>query len=166
MNSRTTKFIFTESRGGKRRLIQGFHAVFIGFLPVLPPLASSRAWDKERGMNTRTHGILDYIVGILLIATPWLFGFAQDRAETWIPVLLGAGALLYSLLTDYEFGVWRIIPMRTHLALDVASGLFLAASPWLFDFADLVYWPHLAFGIFEIAAAAMTQRAPRRAPTV
>ena len=117
-------------------------------------------------MSTRTHGILDYIVGILLIAAPWLFGFAQGGAETWIPVLLGIGALFYSLLTDYEFGIWRVIPMKTHLALDMASGVFLAASPWLFGFADLVYMPHLLVGLVEIGAAAMTRRVPQRIATV
>jgi hypothetical protein len=54
----------------------------------------------------------------------------------------------------------RVIPMRTHLALDTASGLLLAASPWLFGFVESVYLPHLIMGAFEIGAAAMTRRTP------
>jgi hypothetical protein len=38
------------------------------------------------------------------------------------------------------------------------SGALLAASPWLFGFADRVSTPHLVLGIFEMAAAVMTQR--------
>ena len=110
-------------------------------------------------MNTRTHGILDYVVSALLALSPWLFGFANDGAETWIPVILGAMGLLYSALTNYEFGLVRIIPRSRHLALDVASGIFVAASPWLFGFSDRVFMPHLIFGLLEIGAAMMTRRA-------
>ena len=114
-------------------------------------------------MNTKTHGILDYLVGALIALSPWLLGFAAGGAETWVPVLVGVGALVYSTMTNYELGLVRVIPMGTHLTLDAASGLFLAASPWLFGFADVVFIPHLAFGILEIAAAAMTRRAPAAA---
>jgi SPW repeat len=106
------------------------------------------------------HGVLDYLVGILLIAAPWILGFADNGPATYVPVILGAGALVYSLLTNYELGLLRIIPFGTHLILDVLSGAFLAVSPWLFGFADQVYLPHLIVGVFEIAAGLMTSNAP------
>jgi SPW repeat len=109
---------------------------------------------------TRVHGMLDYLVGALLIVAPWLFGFAAGGAETWVPVVLGAGAILYSLFTDYELGVVRRIPMPTHLILDLGSGVLLAVSPWLFGFADRVWQPHLIIGLIEIGTAAMTRRVP------
>ena len=113
-----------------------------------------------RVISTKTHGILDYLVGIILISAPWIFGFARNGAETWVPVILGAGAILYSLLTNYEMGVSKTISMRTHLALDVASGIFLAASPWIFGFNDYVYLPHLILGLGEIAVATLTNPYP------
>jgi hypothetical protein len=48
-----------------------------------------------------------------------------------MPVALGAGALVYSALTDYELGLARFIPMPTHLFLDGLSGAFLVVSPWV-----------------------------------
>ena len=114
-----------------------------------------------RFIPTSVHGVLDYLVGALLIAAPWLFNFARGGAETWVPVILGAGALLYSLFTNYELGVVRRISMPTHLGLDAASGLLLAISPWLFGFSDFVFWPHLILGVFEIVAALTTKTAPR-----
>jgi hypothetical protein len=105
----------------------------------------------------KMHGLLDYVVGVVLIAAPWLFGFADDGPATYIPVALGAGALVYSILTNYEFGVVRLIPFRVHLLLDVLSGAFLAISPWLFGFSNKVYLPHLVFGLIEIAAGIMTR---------
>ncbi len=113
-----------------------------------------------RIIPTKIHGVLDYLVGALLIAAPWLFDLAQGGAETWVPVALGASALVYSLLTDYEMGLVRKLPMPTHLTLDLLSGLLLAASPWIFGFADRVYLPHLVLGIFEIGASLLTSRTP------
>src|SRR5687767_9993769 len=87
-----------------------------------------------RPISTKTHGYLDYIIGVLLIAAPWLFNFDRDGAETWVPVILGIAIILYSLLTDYELGVSHMISMRTHLMLDIVGSAFLAVSPWLFNF--------------------------------
>ena len=113
-----------------------------------------------RFISTRTHGMLDYLVGILLIVAPWLFGFAEGGAETWVPVIVGAGALVYSLMTDYELGAARIISMPTHLGLDGGAGIFLIVSPWLFGFAELVWIPHVLVGIIEVGAALMTHKVP------
>lgn len=99
---------------------------------------------------------MDYLVGIVLIAAPWLFDFARGGAETWVPVILGAGAIIYSLMTNYEYSMSRTISMRTHLTLDLCSGILLAASPWLFGFHEYVYLPHLIVGIAEIGASLMT----------
>jgi hypothetical protein len=104
--------------------------------------------------------MVDYVVGALMILAPWLFGFSDTGIGAWIFVILGAGAILYSLLTDYELGVSRMIPMSTHLGLDIASGALLLVSPWLFGFADQVSAPHVVFGLFEIAAALTTQKVP------
>src|SRR4051794_24660598 len=96
-----------------------------------------------RVIPTRVHGVLDYVVGALLIAAPWLFHFNYGGAETWVPVVLGAGAILYSLCTDYELGILRLIPMPAHLMLDLGSGVLLALSPWLFGFHERVWAPHV-----------------------
>lgn len=113
-----------------------------------------------RVIPTRTHGMLDYGMGALLMVAPWLLGFADSGPEMWVPILLGAGVIVYSLLTDYELGVARAIPMPTHLALDAAGGVLLAASPWLFGFADEVWLPHLVLGLLEIGASLMTRTRP------
>lgn len=54
-------------------------------------------------ISTKAHGVLDYLMGILLIASPWLFNFNRGGDETWIPVILGSAIILYSLFTDYEY---------------------------------------------------------------
>jgi hypothetical protein len=95
-------------------------------------------------------------MGILLVASPWIFGFADNGMQLWIPVILGVFMLIYSLMTDYELGLSDNISMRTHLIIDFISGVLLAASPWIFGFAGEVYLPHLVLGIAEIGAAVLT----------
>ena len=113
-----------------------------------------------RVIPTQIHGYVDYLMGVVLIAAPWLLGFADGGPEQWVPVVLGAGVIVYSLLTDYELGVMRMIPMPVHLGLDVLGDAFLAISPWLFGFSDVIWWPHVVFGLLEIGAGLMTQSSP------
>jgi hypothetical protein len=113
-----------------------------------------------REISTRAHGVLDYLLGAVLIAAPWLLGFASDGPQTWVPVAVGALGLAYSLFTDYELGVIRRIQMPVHLWLDALGGLALAISPWLFAFDERVWLPHLVLGAMEIAVAFFTQTIP------
>lgn len=114
-----------------------------------------------RFIETKTHGYLDYIMGALLIAAPWIFDFDRGGAETWVPVILGVAMIGLALMTDYEMGASRQISMRTHLTIDLISGALLAVSPWLFGFNEYVWEPHLILGILEIGAALTTKLHPR-----
>lgn len=109
-------------------------------------------------ISVRTHAIIDYIVGALLILAPFLFGFANGGAAMWVSILLGASIIVYSLLTRYQLAAARVIPFKVHLALDAAGGLLLLVSPWLFGFVDLVWWPHVLVGLAELGVVAMTEK--------
>lgn len=113
-----------------------------------------------RFIETKTHGYLDYLMGILLLVAPAILGLDMSSPAGAVPMILGALTIVYSLMTSYELGVTNVIPMKTHLAIDFLSGVFLAASPWLFGFADEVYLPHLILGIIEIGASLMTKIHP------
>jgi hypothetical protein len=107
----------------------------------------------------RVHGILDYVVAVLLILSPRIFGFDSAAAEARVPVILGWVTLAYSLLTNYELGLFKVLPFRAHLTIDMIGGLFLAVSPWLFAFSDRVWGPHLVIGLLEVGAVLMTRTA-------
>jgi hypothetical protein len=89
-----------------------------------------------RFVPTKLHAPLDYIVGAVLVAGPWVFRYSDDTAATTISIVLGAGLIAYSLLTNYELGVWKVAPMAVHNLIDIVAGAVLLASPWLFGFAD------------------------------
>lgn len=85
-----------------------------------------------------------------------------NGAETWVPVIMGAGVIVYSLITNYEWGMIGILSMPLLLAMDVVGGVLLAASPWLFGFSERVWMPHLILGVAEIDAGMMTQTVPTK----
>jgi hypothetical protein len=114
---------------------------------------------------TSVHGILDYIVGIALIAAPYLFGFAEfGGPAVAVPTVLGIGLIVYSLITKYELGLVKILPMKLHLTIDMIAAIVLAISPWLFGFADLpanAWVPHVLVGITVIIVVLLSQSTPR-----
>ena len=113
-----------------------------------------------RFLPARIHGVIDYLWGLGLLASPWAFGFADGGTPQWVAVVFGVGAIAYSAVTDYELGLVRLVPIRLHLGLDEFAGAFLAASPWILGFADRVYGPHLAFGVFAVVASLITRTEP------
>lgn len=113
---------------------------------------------------TKIHGVIDYATGLLLIAAPFLFGFADGSAAQWVPMVLGIATIGASLMTRYELGAYGLIPMPMHLMLDAGTAIFLIASPWLFGFAGRIYWPHVMIGVFELVIGASSRTQPQRLP--
>ena len=108
-------------------------------------------------VGTKVHGLLDYLMGIGLIAAPLLLNLATDGVETWVPALLGVVIIGYSLFTDYELGIWKILSIRTHLKLDLIGGILLTTSPWIFGFNHLVWIPHFLLGIILICISLVSK---------
>jgi SPW repeat len=128
-------------------------------------MSSATSFDTRsfsmRFIPTKLHAPLDYIVGVALIAAPWIFQFSEHTAATVVPIVLGIGLIAYSLLTDYELGVWKVAPMAVHNLIDIAAGALLAASPWIFGFADEsanVWVPHVVVGLAAIFLGLTTKQ--------
>lgn len=116
-----------------------------------------------RFIPTGIHAYFDYIGGIGLLVAPFVFAFYNlGGAAVIIPMLLGAGLLVYSLLTNYELGIpgLKFIPMQVHLILDFVAAAFLALSPFLFGFiskAPNVWLPHIIAGVAVILLVLVSQ---------
>jgi SPW repeat len=114
-----------------------------------------------RFIPTRLHAPLDYIVGAGLIAAPWIFQFSEHTTPTVLSIVLGIGLIDYSLITNYELGVWKVAPMAVHNLFDILAGALLAVSPWLFGFADEganVWAPFLVVGLAAIFLGLTTKQ--------
>ena len=116
-----------------------------------------------RFIPTGVHAYFDYIGGIALLVAPFIFGFfSVGGAAVIIPMVLGIGLILYSLLTNYELGIpgLKFIPMPYHLAFDFVASAFLAVSPFLFGFinkAPSAWLPHIIAGIVVILLVLVSQ---------
>src|SRR3954451_19679307 len=111
------------------------------------------------------HGVMDYVCGILLLASPNLLGFANvSGPASWVPRVIGLVILVQAMTTDYELGIMKMLPIGMHLLADYIIGALLIASPWLFGFSGMrVATMTLAvMGILVIGLSAMTQ--PRGRP--
>ena len=121
---------------------------------------------KLRVIPTKVHGAVDMATGPALIAAPTLLRMNGNKGATIPPRAVGAAALVNALLTDYEFGLKRILPMRTHLALDAVGGVTLAATPFLTRASKkgVRHWlPHAVLGANEVFLALTTKQRPPRA---
>lgn len=109
-------------------------------------------------ISRKFHAVLDYLSGVLLIIAPWVLDFNESNVASAVAVVAGVLILIMAIMTDYEGGLVRTIPMSTHLNMDIILGILLAASPWLFNFNEEVYLPHLILGILSIASGLLTDR--------
>jgi hypothetical protein len=80
------------------------------------------------------HGLIEYAVGVLLIAAPFLFAFESDAA---VAVSIVAGLIVISVAasTDGPSSLVNSIPVAAHLLLDFALAAVLVAAPFLFGFS-------------------------------
>lgn len=115
------------------------------------------------------HSMMDYANG-LATAAGALMADDDDAPAQIASVALGASAVMVSALTDYRLSAARIIPIRTHEAIDYAWGVSAIALPFV-----LGYWKtsprtalqHIVAGAGNILASLLTDyrsyRKPRQA---
>ncbi len=114
-----------------------------------------------RVIPTTAHGVIDYLNAFTLLVAPKLWRLDEVPPSAATFYVFGGSLTATSLITDYELSVANVLPMRAHLALDVASGAALAASPFALGFRQggPRYWlAHVAIGAGEILTAALTKR--------
>lgn len=81
-------------------------------------------------ISTKTHGMIDYASAVGLLAIPRIF-----KMNSSVTRLLTGSAIMttiYSMLTKYELGVFKVLPMKTHKVLDGVQSAALAAAPLTF----------------------------------
>jgi hypothetical protein len=114
-----------------------------------------------RPISTRTHGALDYAWATVAASAPT----AADSSDATTRCVRKAGVAggINSMLTDYEAGVVRVMPMRIHLAVDFIIGLSLVLSPlFLPKSARRSVALSVALGLTACAASLLTEPRGRR----
>jgi hypothetical protein len=88
----------------------------------------------NRPISTKTHGMIDYALWVTTASTLPKMMNGATRTATLVRNA-GSAASLNAMVTNYEAGLVRMMPMKGHLAFDflvctalVLSPLFLPAS--------------------------------------
>jgi hypothetical protein len=113
------------------------------------------------------HGVLDYLAGVLLIVAPFLLGFSNTGSATAVSVVLGVLVLGLAASTDGPTSLTNAVPIPVHVMLDLAVGVLMIASPFIFGFtSNGTATPFfIIFGVVEVLVVIGT-RFPREARTV
>ena len=97
-----------------------------------------RSWEDWLGM----------LLGVLIGLSPWLAGQQDHQTVMWNAILVGALVLAVAQLEYVSLQRWEE-------AGEIALGLWLIASPFIFGYADtgdLRYW-HFVFGAAVVLLA-------------
>jgi hypothetical protein len=112
-------------------------------------------------LSPMAHSVIGFVVGILLILAPNIFGFSDvGGAAATIPRIIGVIVILSELTVKGSFSQMGMVPMKMHIPMDVLMGAFLALSPWIFSFNDEgtnAWLPHLIVGLLMIGYALVTR---------
>jgi len=88
----------------------------------------------RKPISSRLHGVLDYLTVGAMLAFPRLF----NNSEPFKTCLTGTALtkLLWVIFTRHELGIFKVIPMKAHLALDGIGGAAVAALPFALEEDD------------------------------
>nr|WP_067054441.1 hypothetical protein [Mucilaginibacter sp. L294] len=103
-------------------------------------------------ISPKLHGILDYVLIIFLYASPTMFSLANDTAT--YTYILATVHLLLTILTNYSYGIFKLVPLKVHgiIELLVGVGLTVAAFTLLqYDERAKGYYAGLGIMILIIA---------------
>ncbi len=82
------------------------------------------------------HGVLEYAVGALFIASPFLFGFSSSAAPTAAAIVVGLLLLAFTATSDLPTGLVRSVSIGVHVTVDLVLAVLLVAIPFLLGFTD------------------------------
>ncbi len=111
-----------------------------------------------RFVTRNIHAYLDYPVAFALMILPFALGLGQSSPLAfWLSVATGAAAFVLTVLTDHHLGVWKVLPYKFHLAVDLLVGVTFLLAPGLFGFTGLdavYYWLNGAAVVLVISLSA------------
>jgi hypothetical protein len=75
--------------------------ILIGVFIIINELITTSPLSPLKLVSMRSHLLIDYVTGALLAVSPWLFGFADQPVNAWLPhVIVGLLVIGYALVTN------------------------------------------------------------------
>ncbi|MEO7393505.1 MAG: hypothetical protein ABIU11_01105 [Chitinophagaceae bacterium] len=75
-------------------------------------------------ISSKMHGIIDYLFSAFVLAAPTIF--QMESTLCTITYAIGATHLILTALTDFEVGIFKLIPFRIHGIIEIVVAIGLA----------------------------------------
>ncbi|MFD0766730.1 hypothetical protein ACFQZI_17855 [Mucilaginibacter lutimaris] len=112
-------------------------------------------------ISPKLHGLIDYVLIIFLFASPVLFAMPKDVAT--YTYAIATGQLILTVITDYSYGMFRMVSLRLHQVIDViiSIGIIVAAFT-LFEYDERSKPYYAGLGIFWLIITVFTDYSKKR----
>jgi VIT1/CCC1 family predicted Fe2+/Mn2+ transporter len=90
---------------------------------------------KQGPVPALVHGVLEYVVGVLFIAAPFLFSFDSNSA-TAAAIVVGLLLLAFTATSALPTGLVSSITVGVHVTVDLVFAVLLVALPFVLGFRD------------------------------
>ena len=112
-------------------------------------------------ISPKLHGIIDYILIIFLYTSPTFLAMQKDVA-TYV-YLLATAQLILTVITDYSFGMFRMVPLKLHRFIELAISLgMMVAAFTLFQYDERTKPYFAGLGIFWLIVIIFTDYSKKR----
>ncbi|MEO8036908.1 MAG: hypothetical protein ABI837_20940 [Acidobacteriota bacterium] len=118
----------------------------------------------HRAIGGFSHGVIDYLMVIILAIGPSVAGFHGHQAL--LCYALAIVHLLLTIVTRFPLGVFKFVSFQAHGAIEVIVGVLLIVLPWISNFSAGVHSRNffVAIGLIILVVFALTDYRGLRAP--
>ena len=95
----------------------------------------ARGMLRQGPIPQAVQGLLEYLVGALFIAAPFLFDFTGEGVATAASIVLGIAFLVVAATSQAPTGLVKQIPPVVHVLVDVVLAALLIAAPFVLGFS-------------------------------
>jgi len=116
--------------------------------------------NVNRNTGETALDVANAVLGIALVLSPWILGFAAETAAAWNAWITGALIALVAIGALVAFAEWEEW-------VNLVLGIWAIVSPWLLGFATLgaAVWMHVGVGLIVAVLAALELWFARRHPS-
>lgn len=82
----------------------------IGLIVILSELTVKGSFSGIGIVSMKAHILLDMLLGAILALSPWLFGFADEETNAWVPhLVVGIAMIGYAAMTRTDEEESRVV---------------------------------------------------------
>ena len=116
---------------------------------------------------------MNYLTGAFLFASPMIVSGPEGHPYYWhaggailfLPLIIGWLQMIMTFFSASPMGVIKQFPVQMHCFQNILTGSFLIASPFIYGFSDVIWWPHILCGLVLVILGLFTTNSPFTTPT-